>query len=206
MAKKAKCVFEWSEPGVSVRCVRCSRIVNVRAAKAASQVHAVCRVLVSDVWLLTYFNRVKFQFTGRLNLARNVARAYLRFAVWLAHNRGRGWLVGRRYSERLEICESCDRRNGNRCGLCGCVLAGRLLSKARLESESCPLKNWPGDDLKGRPGGSDAITESTTERGSASTVARKSQFVAHGHQGESATSPAGPESAAPHQRKRCGSC
>ena len=43
------------------------------------------------------------------------------------------------YAARLEICDTCDRRRGNRCMECGC----RLSLKARGRAFQCPLKKWP---------------------------------------------------------------
>lgn len=43
------------------------------------------------------------------------------------------------YRRRLEICDACAERTGNRCRRCGC----RLAVKARGRSFSCPLNKWP---------------------------------------------------------------
>jgi hypothetical protein len=43
------------------------------------------------------------------------------------------------YRGRLEICDVCDRRRGNRCLQCGC----RLSLKARGRAFKCPLDKWP---------------------------------------------------------------
>ena len=43
------------------------------------------------------------------------------------------------YRQRLEICDGCDRRRGNRCAACGC----RLSLKARGRAFRCPLSKWP---------------------------------------------------------------
>jgi hypothetical protein len=43
------------------------------------------------------------------------------------------------YKKRLEICDTCDRRRGNRCLECGC----RLSLKARGRAFQCPLNKWP---------------------------------------------------------------
>jgi hypothetical protein len=43
------------------------------------------------------------------------------------------------YQERLTVCEWCERREGNFCNACGCVLA----LKAGMRSEDCPLQRWP---------------------------------------------------------------
>ncbi len=43
------------------------------------------------------------------------------------------------YRRRLEICDTCERREGNRCAVCGC----RLSLKARGRAFRCPLGKWP---------------------------------------------------------------
>jgi hypothetical protein len=43
------------------------------------------------------------------------------------------------YQRRLEICDACDRRRGNRCLECGC----RLSLKARGRAFRCPIGKWP---------------------------------------------------------------
>ena len=43
------------------------------------------------------------------------------------------------YKTRLEICDACDQRRGNRCLKCGC----RLTLKARGRAFQGPLKKWP---------------------------------------------------------------
>jgi hypothetical protein len=43
------------------------------------------------------------------------------------------------YQRRLEICDGCDQRRGNRCLQCGC----RLHLKARGRAFACPLNKWP---------------------------------------------------------------
>lgn len=43
------------------------------------------------------------------------------------------------YRQRLAICDTCDRRDGNRCLECGC----QLLLKARGRAFRCPLDKWP---------------------------------------------------------------
>lgn len=43
------------------------------------------------------------------------------------------------YRLRLETCDACDARRGNRCLKCGC----RLSLKARGRAFRCPLDKWP---------------------------------------------------------------
>ena len=52
------------------------------------------------------------------------------------------------YRARLTICDTCDRRRGNRCLECGC----RLSLKARGRAFHCPLDKWPAQHEP--PGGS----------------------------------------------------
>ena len=46
------------------------------------------------------------------------------------------------YARRLEICDACDERRGNRCLKCGC----RLALKARGQAFRCPRDRWPDTD------------------------------------------------------------
>ena len=41
---------------------------------------------------------------------------------------------------RLEQCEPCEHRKGNRCNLCGCFIN----YKAKLKNSECPLGKWSG--------------------------------------------------------------
>ncbi|MCB9939633.1 MAG: hypothetical protein H6823_15430 [Planctomycetaceae bacterium] len=43
------------------------------------------------------------------------------------------------YQARLEVCDTCDQRKGNRCMKCGCQLS----LKARGRAFRCPLAKWP---------------------------------------------------------------
>ncbi len=43
------------------------------------------------------------------------------------------------YRRRLEICDACELRRGNRCTKCGC----RLSLKARGRAFQCPMGKWP---------------------------------------------------------------
>ena len=43
------------------------------------------------------------------------------------------------YRQRLEICQTCEHRRGQRCVKCGC----RLRWKARGRAFQCPLGKWP---------------------------------------------------------------
>lgn len=53
------------------------------------------------------------------------------------------FLLAKEYTEkisekRMTVCNSCPKRNGLRCGECGCVLA----LKTRCMSCECPLQKW----------------------------------------------------------------
>lgn len=43
------------------------------------------------------------------------------------------------YQRRLQVCESCERRQEDRCLECGC----NLMFKARGRAFECPLNLWP---------------------------------------------------------------
>tara|TARA_R100000231_G_scaffold35832_1_gene31782 strand:- start:210 stop:434 length:225 start_codon:yes stop_codon:yes gene_type:complete len=42
------------------------------------------------------------------------------------------------YEQRLQICNTCEDREGRRCGVCGCYLS----MKAKWKTEECPNKKW----------------------------------------------------------------
>ncbi len=46
------------------------------------------------------------------------------------------------YSQRLQICDGCDRRRKSKCRECGCYLP----IKAGLLAMICPLNKWPEPD------------------------------------------------------------
>ena len=39
---------------------------------------------------------------------------------------------------RLDICNTCPKREGMKCSLCGCYLPAKVLSP----SSECPIGNW----------------------------------------------------------------
>jgi hypothetical protein len=47
----------------------------------------------------------------------------------------------RQYRQRLEICQACEHRRGQRCVKCGC----RLRWKARGRAFQCPAGKWPAE-------------------------------------------------------------
>jgi peroxiredoxin len=66
--------------------------------------------------------------------AWNLAQAMVEFVA-----DGAKTLTEEQYSHRLEICDTCDRRQGNRCMECGCYLK----VKARGRAFKCPVGKWP---------------------------------------------------------------
>ena len=66
--------------------------------------------------------------------AWNLARALTDFVADGCHA-----VSHEEYRQRLEICDSCPQRRGNRCRQCGC----RLSLKARGRAFQCPLEKWP---------------------------------------------------------------
>lgn len=43
------------------------------------------------------------------------------------------------FNKRINICNNCEKKVGDNCLECGCILA----IKARWATEDCPLKKWP---------------------------------------------------------------
>ena len=66
--------------------------------------------------------------------AWNLARALAGFVA-----DGCKTVTEEQYRRRLEICDGCDQRRGNRCTKCGC----RLSLKARGRAFRCPSDKWP---------------------------------------------------------------
>jgi hypothetical protein len=62
------------------------------------------------------------------------------------------------YRRRLEICDACEFRLGNRCVKCGC----RLALKARGRAFRCPLGKWPAVE--------DAEREEASEPGTSASA------------------------------------
>ncbi len=54
---------------------------------------------------------------------------------------GCGTLPEEEAKARLEVCNGCPSRVGNRCSECGCF----LMIRATWASSHCPLGKWPGD-------------------------------------------------------------
>ncbi|NUQ65977.1 MAG: hypothetical protein HUU20_26245 [Pirellulales bacterium] len=65
--------------------------------------------------------------------AWNLARALAEFVA-----DGCRTVTAEEYRGRLEMCDACDERRGNRCMKCGC----RLSLKARGRAFHCPLEKW----------------------------------------------------------------
>jgi hypothetical protein len=72
-------------------------------------------------------------------MARGLASTMIRFAR--SGFRISGRIEARR---RLAICNDCDRRDGERCGVCGCYAS----LKAMVEVADCPLGRWTPGELK----------------------------------------------------------
>lgn len=70
---------------------------------------------------------------GFMAKAMSFGKAVTRHALNMARN-----VPEDEYSRRMEICNGCDRKQGDQCLQCGC----RLSVKARWESEACPLGKW----------------------------------------------------------------
>ncbi len=51
---------------------------------------------------------------------------------------GCGIVDDQQYRRRLEICQTCDQRTGNRCAACGCWIN----VKARGRVFRCPIGHW----------------------------------------------------------------
>lgn len=51
--------------------------------------------------------------------------------------------------ERIEICNNCEHKKGNRCNLCGCFISYKI----NLKHSICPIGKW----------GSSSVTESTID-------------------------------------------
>lgn len=71
---------------------------------------------------------------GLARQAWNLARALAGFVA-----DGCTTVTAEQYRRRLEICDGCERRRGNRCAACGCYLS----LKARGRAFTCPLSKWP---------------------------------------------------------------
>ena len=61
-------------------------------------------------------------------------------------------VTAEQYKRRVEICDTCPERRGNRCLKCGC----RLALKARGRTFKCPLGKWPQAGSSQRAARSDA--------------------------------------------------
>ena len=46
------------------------------------------------------------------------------------------------YKARLEVCDTCDKRSGDRCIECGCSLP----AKAKWGTSDCPIGKWPKEE------------------------------------------------------------
>ena len=48
------------------------------------------------------------------------------------------WLIFESYNRRLDICKSCDKFDGTKCGVCGCFMK----VKAAIPMSDCPENKW----------------------------------------------------------------
>ncbi|VTS05327.1 DUF6171 family protein [Tuwongella immobilis] len=71
----------------------------------------------------------------------NLMKAGINFTKAMARHvvDGRVKVTEEQYRIRLETCDLCPIRNGEKCGLCGCPVE----AKALLRSEDCPSSKWP---------------------------------------------------------------
>lgn len=70
---------------------------------------------------------------GLLDMAKNFGKAAV------AHVKtGMAHVSEEEKQRRLDICNLCDKKKGNRCSECGCLLQ----IKTSWQSSECPLKKW----------------------------------------------------------------
>jgi hypothetical protein len=89
-------------------------------------------------------NEIQRRFPGLASQAWNLATALAEFVA-----DGCRTVSAEEYHRRLEICDTCDERRGNRCLKCGC----RLSLKARGRAFRCPLDKWPAPPEQNVEGG-----------------------------------------------------
>ena len=84
-------------------------------------------------------NRIRIEAPNVIRKAWNFGKAITGFIS----NSGKK-VSKEEYEDRLEQCDSCLFRDGNKClhKKCGCLLT----KKAQWKSESCPLGRWPEND------------------------------------------------------------
>lgn len=68
------------------------------------------------------------------------AMDYLRVIV-LYNLQGKPRTTPEQYQERLDICGSCDKRDGGQCSICHCVLIAKAMTGEGITD--CPLGKWP---------------------------------------------------------------
>lgn len=59
-------------------------------------------------------------------------------------NRQRVMVDDDEFERRFSICQQCPKfiPSSNRCSVCGCILKSKVISKARMQTESCPDGKW----------------------------------------------------------------
>lgn len=66
-----------------------------------------------------------------------MAKGFVKSAVEHVRD-GMAHVTPEEQQKRLDICNQCDKKQGNRCGECGCFLK----IKTSWASSECPLKKW----------------------------------------------------------------
>ena len=120
-AAVAWCTFERISPQ-QVRCRRCRRKL-VSEQDDPARIITQCRI-----------TDTRLRPAGLLRQAWNVSAAVVAFVA-----DGLKTVSAHQYRQRLDICDCCPQRQGNRCAQCGCWLS----LKARGRAFQCPLEKWP---------------------------------------------------------------
>ena len=59
-------------------------------------------------------------------------------ALYIHVKTGMNKVSGRVFMKRLDICNVCPHKRGERCGKCGCL----LIPKAKWKTSTCPIHKW----------------------------------------------------------------
>ena len=59
-------------------------------------------------------------------------------ALYIHVKTGMNKVSGKVYMKRLDTCQTCPYKKGDRCGKCGCL----LLPKAKWKTSTCPVNKW----------------------------------------------------------------
>jgi hypothetical protein len=68
-----------------------------------------------------------------VTLVKNFSREALKFV-----SAGAPIVEQEEYERRLNICNSCEHIQGNKCGKCGCTMS----VKCKWGTAACPIKKW----------------------------------------------------------------